>query len=93
MRSSCPDSQELKISRHPNDIRHDPTSGLRAELGAGLVGSPGLYPGAGEHHPLQHQLRLEPLSETKVLLGCSMLPGPVFCTEAVCLTADKIILI
>lgn len=71
MRSSCPDSQELKISRHPNEIV--PGSGAVASAatvtssqGSAAATPPGGYPAAVCQTAVPSaspHLRLEPLSD------------------------------
>ena len=61
MRSSCPDSQELKISRHPNETAHEPPQhvgpGPVMGYGMGVLDSP--------------HLRIEPLSDMLKVLSVS----------------------
>lgn len=58
MRSTCPDSQELKISRHPNE-----TVAPEAAPSAQPHVSPHVHMGYGLEAA---HLRLEPLSDMKV---------------------------
>lgn len=60
MRSSCPDSQELKISRHPNETAHESQHVAPPGVGGPVMG----YGMLDTPH-----LRLEPLSDllSKVL--------------------------
>ena len=64
MRSSCPDSQELKISRHPNETAHESQHVAPPPTGAG-----GPVMGYGMNALDSPHLRLEPLSDllSKVL--------------------------